>query len=160
MDWSVKMTTTPRAGKRAAVGFVAGAVGVMLASAGPAAQQGGPGIYTSEQAARGAKIFAEQCVTCHREDLKGRRSDGGPPLRGSQFTSKWGDQSISALFTTMEALMPAAHQGSPARHPGSLTRSQYADAVSFLLKENGMPAGPTALPTDPDAQKKIILRFK
>src|SRR4051812_20824001 len=139
MDWSVKMSTTLRAGKWTSIGFVAGAVCVMLASAIPAAQQKVPGIYTSEQAARGAKIFAEQCVTCHREDLKGRRSDGGPPLRGSQFTTKWGDQSISALFTTMEALMPAEHQGSPARHPGSLTRSQYADVVSFLLKENGVP---------------------
>ncbi len=140
------------ASARKSAWIVVGALGVMLVGAGAVYSAPQAGIYTAEQAGRGERLFTEQCVTCHREDWAGRRSDGGPPLRGLPFTTKWGGQSILALFSTMEELMPA-------KHPGSLTRAQYADAVSYILKVNGLPAGSTPLPEAPAAQKRILLRF-
>lgn len=141
---------------QATVGLAAGALAALVTGMGlvaaPAAPAS-PGIYTVEQATRGEAIFREHCVSCHREGLAGRKSDGGPMLRGAQFTTKWGNQTIHALFATMEELMPG-------RHPGSLTRAQYADTVSYILKMNGMAPGPTALPSDPEAQFKVKLRFR
>jgi len=148
--------------QRTRAGLVFGGLAAVLASAGLAAAQvtsqkapstANPGIYTSEQATRGEPLFREQCATCHREDLAGRKSDGGPMLRGAQFTTKWGHQTVHALFSTMEELMPD-------RHPGSLTRAQYADVVSYILRMNGVPPGPKPLPVEPEAQRKVKVRFR
>src|SRR5688572_24619044 len=44
------------------------------------------GVYTTAQAARGAKVFESQCATCHREV-------GGvaPVLTGERFTRTFSD---------------------------------------------------------------------
>jgi cytochrome c len=111
------------------------------------------GLYTIEQAKRGEQIYRRECTVCHQDNMTGRKSDGGPPLRGRQFTSRWGGLSIQALLTTMEELMPA-------KHPGSLDKQGYVDVVSFILQTNGVPSGKTELPTNRDALRKIIVKFE
>ena len=111
------------------------------------------GIYTAAQAARGEAIYSKECAVCHQPDLTGRNSDGGPTLVGLRFTSRWGGLSVQDLIRPVQELMPA-------RHRGSLTEQQYVDVVSFILKKNGLPAGKTELPANPEALKKIVVRFE
>ena len=44
------------------------------------------GVYTAEQAARGRRVYQDQCVTCHGDALEG---SVGPPLAGEGFLSIW-----------------------------------------------------------------------
>jgi mono/diheme cytochrome c family protein len=135
------------------VALSCGAILLMAGMAGLQAAPGGmTGIYTADQATRGAVVFKDNCAVCHGDNVQGRRSDGGAPLKGLQFTSKWGGQSLYALFSVMEELMPA-------RHPSSLTKAQYADVVSYLFQVNGMPPGPKPMPLGPTEQKKLLVLF-
>ena len=90
------------------------------------------GVYTSAQAARGARVFDTHCVSCHRE--------GGtaPVLAGERFTKSFADSTLLAVFTTIQTTMPR-------QAPGSLTDTEYVDALAHLLTLNGYPDGMTEL---------------
>ena len=65
------------------------------------------GVYTSAQAARGAKLFESNCVMCHREP-------GGtaPVLAGERFTKTFSDATLQTVFTTIKTTMPRNAPGS------------------------------------------------
>ena len=111
------------------------------------------GVYTIEQARRGEQIYKQQCALCHRDNLLGNTVDGGPPLRGPQFTTRWEGLSIETMLSTVEELMPM-------ETPGSLSRQEYVDVVSFILWANELPAGETELPTSADALQQIVVAFE
>jgi mono/diheme cytochrome c family protein len=94
------------------------------------------GIYTQEQAARGAQDFAQVCASCHGAALTG--SGEAPVLSGGQFTGDFEGQTIGDIFDRIRTTMPQSA-------PGVLSRDQYADILAFLLKSNGFPAGKAAL---------------
>jgi mono/diheme cytochrome c family protein len=104
------------------------------------------GIYSTEQAARGGALYANQCESCHGADLSG----GGPmpALSGEDFRKEWDGQSVGDLFERMRVSMPADH-------PGSLSREQNADILAFLLKSNEFPAGNNELKGDTAALNQI-----
>jgi len=104
------------------------------------------GVYTAAQAARGQKVYADSCASCHGDDLSG----GGqtPPLAGKEFNGDWIDLSVADLFDRTKATMPADK-------PGSLTADQTADVVAFLLQKATFPAGDAALPADSAPLKAI-----
>lgn len=110
------------------------------------------GLYTKGQANRGRDVFRRECAECHRTDLNGRKTDGGPPLRGMEFRNKWRGQSALEILRPAEELMPA-------QHPGTLGAKVYADVIACLLQQDGAPAGDLELPTDPVLLKGIIVRF-
>ena len=87
------------------------------------------GVYTSAQAARGAKLFESNCVMCHREP-------GGtaPVLAGERFTKTFSDATLQTVFTTIKTTMPR-------NAPGSLSDAEYVDLVSHLLKINSYADG-------------------
>ncbi len=94
------------------------------------------GLYTSAQAATGAKVYAANCARCHGADLEGV---SGPALKGADLSAPGaeGKLTVSDIFkymTNMTNLMPAGN-------PGSLTHDQYVDVMAFLLRENGNPIG-------------------
>jgi len=109
------------------------------------------GVYTADQAKRGADIYAKSCATCHGDELEG----GGqaPPLTGSEFTSTWNNQTVDDIFEIVKGTMPADK-------PGSLTRAQNADLLAFVFQKNQFPAGKTDLPEDAAALKKIKIEEK
>lgn len=134
------------------------------------------GLYTKEQANRGRDVFRRECAECHREDLNGRKTDGGPPLRGMEFRNKWRGQSVLEILRPAEELMPAQHPGkawstadspvrSAAQPPASgqpvneLSRKAYVDVIAYLLQQNGAPMGDIELPADPTLLKTIIVKF-
>ena len=104
------------------------------------------GIYSEAQAARGQKIYADSCASCHGDDLSG----GGqtPALAGKEFNVDWTDLTLGDLFDRTHGTMPADK-------PGTLTPAQTADVIAYLLKKGNLPAGPAELPADTAALKAI-----
>ena len=104
------------------------------------------GVYTAAQSARGQKIYADSCASCHGDDLSG----GGqaPALAGKDFNVDWTDLTMSDLYERTHGTMPADK-------PGTLTPAQTADVIAFLLQKGHFPAGQTELPADAAALKEI-----
>ncbi len=110
------------------------------------------GVYTEAQATRGRAVYDQRCSACHGTELEG--GDMTPSLTSGMFTSNWNELTVGDLFERIRITMPLDS-------PGSLSRQQVADVVSFLLKANKWPAGETELPRETFALKDIkILSFK
>jgi mono/diheme cytochrome c family protein len=124
--------------------FVAG----LFISAAAQAKTTKDGIYTAEQATRGAKVYADSCASCHGDDLSG----GGfaPALVKDEFLSAWTGQKLDDLYGRIKESMPADN-------PGTLSAEANADLLAFVLKTNGFAAGAQALPSDPAALKQIAI---
>ena len=93
------------------------------------------GVFTAEQAQRGAALYKAQCVACHGEKLEGLV---GPMLAGETFVSAWGGRSLAELVEKIQATMPL-------QAPGSLTRPQSIDITAYMLQVSGFKAGTMAL---------------
>ena len=92
------------------------------------------GVYTAEQAKRGATLYAENCASCHGDNLAG--NDPMPALTGAEFQGRW--KNLGELFDKTSTSMPAMA-------PGSLTGPQVADVLAHMLAVNKYPAGTTEL---------------
>jgi quinoprotein glucose dehydrogenase len=112
--------------------FVASVLHVAAGAQAPASVTAG--VYTDEQAKRGAVIYAENCASCHGDTLAG--NDPIPPLAGADFQGKW--KTVGDLFDKTSTSMPAMA-------PGSLTGPQVADVIAHILSVNKYPAGTTEL---------------
>ena len=131
--------------------LVAGCIIATGAAAGAAAQDSGPtegrstrsGVYSASQAERGGELYALACVSCHT----------GVTHTGPAFVAKWNGRPLSDLYGYMRENMPKSD-------PGSLSPEEYTLALAYMLKLNGMPAGPEALPADSLALRKIRIEFK
>ena len=97
-------------------------------------------LYTEEQATSGSAIFAKVCVECHEP----------ADYNGNKFREKWNGQPMLDLYEYIRTKMPDDK-------PASLTRDEYADALAYILKENGVPAGPTKIAPDSAAMSAVKL---
>ena len=104
------------------------------------------GVYTPEQAQRGAEVYARECSACHGLALNGGES--APPLMGGEFLSNWNGLTVGDLFERIRTTMPADG-------PGRLTRAQNADVISHILSVNQFPSGRTELETRVEFLKQI-----
>jgi len=108
------------------------------------------GLYSEAQATRGEGLYQQYCAVCH-----GTRLEGNPaaPLTGASFRSHWEDgrHTLDDLYFIIRSLMPN-------NAPGSLSKTQYADVVAYLLKVNGYPAGVTELVPNGAVMKGIALQ--
>ena len=98
------------------------------------------GVYTLQQAVKGKDVFAAYCITCHTPTVH-----SGPPFR-----SKWFGRPLSDLFSYIQRAMPKAA-------PGSMSDADYARALAYLLRINGMPAGTIPLAADSTTLHSIRL---
>ena len=105
------------------------------------------GVYSEEQSKRGAALYTEHCASCHGEDLSGTGSEA-PELTGRKFSARWIDQTLGDLVDHMFMSMPQDA-------PGSLTRDQHVDIVTFILAKNGFPAGKTDLTSQAEVLRAI-----
>ena len=103
-------------------------------------------VYTAEQAAAGEKLYFAQCAACHGDDLGGREK--ATALAGAQFAEAWNGKDLRRLLEGIETMPPTA--------PKSLSAAQYTSVLAFLLRNAGMPEGPTALPTDRAQLARIV----
>ena len=94
------------------------------------------GVYTVEQAQRGALLYQQSCAECHGPDLAG--GEMSPGLVGGEFVWNWNGLSVGDLFERLRVSMP---QGMP----NSVSRQEKADILAFLFEANDFPAGDTEL---------------
>lgn len=106
------------------------------------------GLYTADQATRGAKVYSDNCASCHGDDLSG----GGfaPALTKDEFLSAWTGQKLDDLYSRIKETMPADK-------PGTLSADANADLLAFVLKTNGFAAGAQPLPSDSATLKQIAI---
>jgi cytochrome c5 len=88
------------------------------------------GVYSSEQAEQGKKLFESNCSTCHRSDLSG---DRGPALTGDRFFTSWQAGSVNRLFSKIKETMP------PNRGTASLSEDNFLAIVAYILESNTFP---------------------
>lgn len=93
----------------------------------------GDGIYTLEQAARGAELVKTTCSECH--DPEDWRERG--------FLGRWAGESTYQLWYYINDRMPY-------RNPWSLTRQQVTDALTYILYVNELPHGDQEMGTTED----------
>ena len=106
------------------------------------------GVFTAEQATRGDGLYQQRCASCHGTSLSGGES--APALTGGEFSSGWNGLTVGDLFERIRTTMPADR-------PGSVSRTQNADILSYILKVNQFPAGASELPTQTEVLKQIKL---
>ena len=87
--------------------------------------------YTDSQATAGQAVFTKACSECHETK----------DVTGADFRTKWGGQPIFTLYEQIRTTMPDGN-------PGTLTREEYAAALAYILKLNGLGAGAKPLGTD------------
>lgn len=91
------------------------------------------------QAARGAKLFAANCASCHGDQGQGKEST--PPVVGKDAlpldprpTQKYRKNQ----FHTAADVADFVVHNMPPKNPGSLPESDYWDILAFDLKANGV----------------------
>ena len=92
------------------------------------------GIYTEAQAARGRQVFGEVCAECHAPE----------DWTQEAFLARWEEASVFRLWYWIYERMPHGN-------PGSLTRVQVTDALTYIFELNGLPPGPSELADDDDS---------
>ncbi|MBL0172881.1 MAG: cytochrome c [Gemmatimonadaceae bacterium] len=99
-------------------------------------------LYTEEQATAGAVLFGRVCAECHEKK----------DLTKADFRAKWTGRPILDLFELVRTTMPDSN-------PGGLSRDEYAGALAYILKLNGLPAGDTPVMPDSSAMKNVKLEL-
>jgi len=120
--------------RRITVALILFSVSLWLFSGSVLAKTVWDGVYTEAQAQRGQTAFTQFCVRCHKPDLMG--IDGA--MKGDFFMERRREDTLDTLFLDMKATMPRGN-------PGGLPDQIYVDIISYLLKNNDMPAGDTEL---------------
>ena len=109
------------------------------------------GVFTAEQAERGAAAYKTACSECHGGDLMG---DGfAPALSGADFQGNWNDLSVGDLFERIRISMPPSG-------PSSVTPAQKADIVAHIFNQNKFPAGKTEIEPKTEVLKTIKIELK
>lgn len=100
------------------------------------------GVYTDEQAERGQDLMWDICAECHFED-----DFQGP------FIQDWAGATVWGLFDSIWSTMPEDN-------PGGLPLTDYADAIAYMFRLNGLPAGEDELGTEKDVLDKITIEWE
>lgn len=90
------------------------------------------GIFTEEQAQRGAELYARTCAGCHGAELVSSDPDF-PTLAAPAFRWSWGGKPLGEKFEKVKTMPPNAK--------GSFSDQEYLDMVAYILHFNGYPAG-------------------
>jgi mono/diheme cytochrome c family protein len=120
-------------------------IGVAMAGANPAtAQTPGSileGVYTEEQAARGSDLYRANCARCHGPGMQGDGLGMVPAIGGGEFYNRWGKETLGSTLRFVNTFMPFDQAG-------TLDPQTYADALAYVLKFSGYPAGNNELIPD------------
>ncbi len=97
-------------------------------------------LYTEEQATAGAAIFGKICAECHEKK----------DITSADFRAKWTGRPLFDLYDLVRTTMPDSN-------PGGLSRDDYANALAYILRQNGLPAGTAPVMPDSAAMKNAKL---
>lgn len=120
---------------------------VLLPRAGTAQTEETPrtsldGVYTLEQAEEGQVVYQRVCAECHAKDEY--TGDMMAGWEGAPLYDLW-----DIITTTM-----------PENNPGSLSRSEYAGVLAYILRLNDMPPGAEELSTRTSALRNILFSWR
>jgi mono/diheme cytochrome c family protein len=110
-----------------------------------AAQQPAPprkiwdGVFNATQALRGKAEYDQTCSRCHNLALIG--SERGPAIKGPAFLEDYERGTVADLFIKIRDTMPEGG-------PGTLNEDAKLDILTYILEQNGFPAGPGELKKD------------
>lgn len=104
------------------------------------------GVYSETQAERGQILYDAQCASCHGIDLGGASA---PALTGAEFSEFWNNRTLSDLLNKIQLSMPQTS-------PGSLTLTQSADLVSYMLQVGKYPTGQEDLTSESSFLKTTL----
>ena len=107
------------------------------------------GVFTTEQAKNGERLFQARCAPCHGVDLHAINPDA-PDLTDDDFRTGWLGKTVANRFRNIRIAMPADA-------PGSLDNQTYIDIVAYILQFNKMPPGNEKLMPDVDVLEKIVI---
>ena len=114
------------------------------------------GWYSEAQAARGKTLFYRQCGLCHTSGDPTMEKTAAQPDRGWELGST---RSMRALpiqhYPTVYNLYQRIRDSMPGWDVDAATPSEKVDIVAYLLKSRRFPSGPTELPLDVEAMKKM-----
>jgi mono/diheme cytochrome c family protein len=105
------------------------------------------GVYTEEQANRGAAVYGRYCAGCHGGELLGQEIS--PPLVGDAFNANWDGVTLGDLVNRIRTTMPQ-------NDPGTLSRAQVADVVAYMLQAGKFPTG--SMPFDAQMMGAVVFR--
>jgi len=104
------------------------------------------GVYTEAQSKRGEAVYRQNCASCHGVALEGIETAG--PLTGARFTANWNGVTVGDMFERVRMSMPNDR-------PGTLSRQQTADVLSYVFSVNRFPAGKAELARQTELLKQI-----
>ena len=130
----------------AAAACLAGAIGLAAQTQTDPLSAAGP--YSAAQAERGKALYAKACAACHLDDLRG--ADYATGLVGEVFRAGWNGKTVEDLFLRVKRTMPQDR-------PDSLSAREYADVVSYILEQNGVPAGSADLSGEPATLRGVTI---
>ncbi len=110
----------------------------------------------SEQAARGAKLFAKHCARCHGDAGQGTKK--APPVVGKDalpLDPRPTQKVRKTQFHTAQDVAEFVSTKMPANKPGSLTTDQYYDILAFDLKANGVDVSSKKIDAKTAAEIKL-----
>ncbi len=107
------------------------ALGVAMMLFTQAALADGTGFFTAVQSSQGRWEYSQKCSVCHGAQLQG---GGAPALKGRIFNDQWGKKTLKDFYNYVHTNMPLG-QG------GELNSQEYADIVSYILAQSGLPPG-------------------
>src|SRR3569832_306492 len=86
--------------------------------------------YTAEQAAQGKAAYAQNCASCHGQNL----DDGefAPPVKGPTLAGRFSDK-VDELFSYVSTQMPPANRG-------GLGAQEYTELVDIKLSNSRLTA--------------------
>ena len=109
------------------------------------------GVFTAEQAERGAAAYKTNCSECHGGDLMG---DGfAPSLAGADFQGNWNDLSVGDLFERVRISMPPSG-------PSGVPPEAKVDILAHIFNQNKYPTGTTELEPKIEVLKTIKIELK
>ena len=122
--------------------------GVLLAQE-PAPKSTTAGVFTDEQAKRGAAAYSANCAACHGAEL--RSSDREiPHLTEKSFKFGWIGKTIAERFEFIRETMPPKVEQ-------KLPDQVYLDIVTYILRFNKIPSGDRPLKADVEILKQILI---
>ncbi|MBT2187608.1 c-type cytochrome [Sphingobium nicotianae] len=126
------------------------ATAIAIGAASPAPITTRQGVFTEDQAAAGAQLYATRCAMCHGKMREGTYET---PSLQDRFIANWSKAPVADLYDYLARAMPQFA-------PGSLKPAETAQIVAYLLKANGLPAGAKPLPEGGPTLARIMLEPK